>query len=236
MLHLHRKTRPGGDGASSLSIGRAMIFLGLEHDWPGRESSVFNLRRDDQMNKSSCAFWCLLLVILIALPLAAQADDKVIESYNATITMLGGPGRGPIPIRILIYSITPDAEIAKLAETLRSGGQDALVDALDKAPQRGRISPVGQLGNDLNYVRVLNTEKGRVIRMISNRNMSFMELTRGGRSTDYPFGIVELVIGNDGKIEGTVIGGAKIDVKDNALEVESYGIQPLRLMSLKKTQ
>lgn len=188
------------------------------------------------MNAQRCAFLCLLFAILTSLPLVAQADDKVIESYNATITMLGGPGRGPIPIRILIYSITPEDEVAKLAETLKSGGQDALVDALDKTPQRGRISPVGQLGNDLNYVRVINTEKGRVIRMLSNRNMSFLELTRGGRSTDYPFGIVELVIGNDGKIEGTVIGGAKIEVKDNALEVESFGIQPLRLMSIKKTQ
>lgn len=189
------------------------------------------------MNRQICALCFAMVAVLLAtaMPLSA-GDDKVIESYSATITMLGGPGKGPIPINILVYSITPDEDVARLINIMKTGGQDALVDAFDKEPQRGRISPVGRLGNDLNYIRAIDTPKGRILRMVSNRNMSFMELTNAGRSTDYPFGILELVIGSDGKIEGTAIGGAKLEVKDNTLEVESYGIQPLRLMNLKKTK
>lgn len=176
----------------------------------------------------------LLLGFLLIVPQMVPADDKVIESYSASLANMQGAGRGPIQIKLLIYSYTPEDEVQKMAQTLKQGGQDALEKALWDI-QRGKVAPVGALGVDVNYVRVLNSDKGKIIRMVTARPMSFLELRNNGRSTDYPFGIVELVIGNDGKVEGSIIAAAKIEInKDNVLEVESYGTQPLRLMSLRK--
>src|SRR5262249_30849583 len=155
--------------------------------------------------------FCVVLMLLVLMISQIQADDKVIESYSASLANMQGAGRGPVQIKLLVYSYTPDEEVQKLAQTLKTGGQDAVEKALWNT-QRGKVAPVGALGVDVNYVRVLNSDKGKIIRMVTARPMSFLELRNNGRSTDYPFGIVELVIGNDGKIEGSMIAAAKIEV------------------------
>lgn len=175
----------------------------------------------------------LLMIALIPLG-TVRADEKVLESYSATLANMNGMGKGPVPIKILVYGYTSEDEVAKLLDVLQNQGQDALEKAIFDV-QKGRIFPVGRLGNDLNYIREIKTDQGRILRMVSSRPISFMELRYNGRSTDYPFGVLELRIANDGTIEGTIIGAAKIQIKDGTLDVESYGTQPLRLMNVKKT-
>ena len=161
------------------------------------------------------------------------AEDQAIESYSASVSRIGS-AKGPMPITIRIYSYTPDEDAAKLAEMLKSHGQETVADAIWKV-QRGNITPVGGVGIDVNYIRVLQSDKGKIIRMVTARQMSFLELKRSGLSTEYPFGILELTIGTDGKIGGTVIAAAKIQFnKDNVPEVKSYGSDSVRLLNIRK--
>jgi len=176
------------------------------------------------------------IAVTLILALSVHAEDKVVESYTARVANMGGAISGPFTINIHIYGYTSDEEVAKLAGLLKSKGQDAVASEIFH-DEKGRIVPVGRLGNDLNYIRVLKSDKGKIIRMVSARPMSFLEVRNSGRSMDYPFGIVELVIGNDGKIEGSAIAAAKIQLnKDNILEVESFSNQPLRLMTVEKSK
>ena len=62
---------------------------------------------------------------------------------------------------------------------------------------------------------------------------SFGELYRGGRSTDYQFGIVVLEVDKNGKGTGTLAPVCKIKFnKKNELEIENYGQKPLRLANV----
>lgn len=161
------------------------------------------------------------------------AEDKAIESYSASVERIGS-ARGPMPISIRIYGYTSDEDAVKLAETLKSLGQDAVADAIWKTA-KGYIAPVGGVGIDINYIRVLKSDKGQTIRMVTARQMSFLEIKRSGLSTEYPFGVLDLTIGNDGKMEGKVIAAAKIQFnKDNAVEIKSYGSDSVRLLNIRK--
>jgi len=186
------------------------------------------------MRTSRSFTFCLILVFFAAL--AAQslnAEEKAIEQYSASVTIMGS-AKGRTPITIRIFSYTPDEEVAKLAELLKTKGEDAVADAIWNQ-RRGHIAPVGGVGMDINYVRAFNSDEGKIIRMVTARQIPFWELRSGRSSTDYQFSIVELTIHSDSKIAGSVIAKAKIEInKENVLQVKSYGSETIRLMNIKK--
>ena len=180
-------------------------------------------------------FFAVILIVSFLITGAAAGAEKAIESYTATVANMPGVGSKPYQIKIQITGYTPEDDVTKLAQVLRSSGQDALKKALDSY-HLGTLAPYGKMGNDLNYVREIKTEKGRTLRMISNRDMDFFELKYNGRSTDFPFSMVELTISKDGKMEGRIIAAARIQItKENTLDVEALGMQPMYLVSLRKT-
>ena len=75
--------------------------------------------------------------------------------------------------------------------------------------------------------------------LIGDRPIGFLEMYAGNRSTDYPFGILQLDLkkNSKGREEGTgaLIYAAKIKVLDGAkIEVESYGIDAIKLLGVRK--
>ena len=187
------------------------------------------------MKQSQYFIFGLILIFCGALlfRIVYAAEDQAIESYSASVTRMGS-AKGPTPITIRIYSYTSDEDAAKLAEMLKSRGQEAVADSIWKV-KKGHIAPVGGVGMDVNFIRVLKSNKGQTIRLVTARQMSFLELKRSGLSTQYPFGILDLTVGNDGKIEGRIIAAAKVQFnKDNVVEVKSYGSDAIRLLNIKK--
>jgi len=175
---------------------------------------------------------CAVATLLVQSEEKKDKDKKQREEYSATAIVSGGPGASMVSFSLLIDSFTPDDEVLKLAEILKAQGPDALAKAVDKT-KRGRIAPVGRLGNDVNVARTFQTEKGRVIRLLMNRPIGFLELRRGGRSTDYEFGIVELLLDEKGEGSGVALGAAKIKFNEkNQLEVENYGTSPIRITNV----
>jgi len=163
----------------------------------------------------------------------AYAADQPIAKYSASIENRPGSSRGLVPITINIYSYTPDEEVKKLAETLKTGGQDALDKSIWDV-KRGHVAQVGGVGLDINYAREIETPNGKMIRMISSRPMSFYEFSRNVPSTDYPFGVIEITVGKDGKLTGKIIGAAKLELAaDNILQIKTYGSRSARLLSVK---
>lgn len=185
----------------------------------------------------------ILLAVIVAscLLLPARAEDekekkdkkKQREEYSATAIVTSGRA-SMVQFDIRIESFTPDEEVVKLAEILKSQGPDALAKAIDKT-QRGRIAPVARIGNDINIARSFQTEKGRVLRLVSNRPLGFLELRRGGRSTDYEFSVMEIIFNEKGEGQGVALAAAKIKFnKDNQLEVENYGTDPIRITNVRR--
>ena len=102
---------------------------------------------------------------------------------------------------------------------------------MEKTSYVGRLAPTGFVGNGFRFARYKSTANGGLhIVMVTNRPMSFGELYRGGRSTDYQFGIAVLDVDKNGKGTGTLAPVCKIKFnKKNELEIEHYGQKPLRL-------
>jgi hypothetical protein len=99
---------------------------------------------------------------------------------------------------------------------------------------KGRIAVTGQVGNDANYIRQISTAKGRTIRILIDRKMSFFELVRGARSREYQFSALELYLDEKGNGDGLLYPAAKFKInKDtNQLELEDYGQAPLRITNI----
>jgi hypothetical protein len=61
--------------------------------------------------------------------------------------------------------------------------------------------------------------------------MSFWEIRNQPRTTDYPFTLAQILMPKEGKGQGKLAAFTKItfDKKKNAMEIENYGTEPVRL-------
>jgi hypothetical protein len=134
-------------------------------------------------------------------------------------------------LNLYISGWTADQQVQDFIGVLKEKGPNGLVKAMDKTDDVGRLSPTGFVGSGFRFARYRAAANGGLhIVMVTNRPMSFGELYRGGRSTDYQFGIVVLDVDKNGKGTGSLAPVCKIKFnKKNELEIENYGQKPFRL-------
>jgi hypothetical protein len=184
----------------------------------------------------SFAATLLLCTATFAIAQANPQPPDVPEQFSATAFGTSGPTSGKsVGVNIYINSYTTDIEVTNYLSILKSQGQDGLEKAFDKTKERGRLAVVGTTGNDISFIRSRNAETKRIIRMASNRMMSFAELYNSPRSRDYKFTIVELRLDADGNGEGNIFYAVKLKFnKKGELEIEHYGQSPIRLANVRK--
>jgi hypothetical protein len=168
---------------------------------------------------------------------ASAGSESGKEVYTGTIVFMGGRFSGrSTTFSLTIDSATPRDDFDKSARVLKSKGQDGLLDDI-RHDRRGRIQIGGQVGQDLNIVRIAeDDEGGKKITAAFARWMTFGELRAGTRTVDYPFTYLEFIVDSKGKGSGTFIPAAKIsfDKKHEVVEVENFGAFPARLMGVRK--
>ena len=184
----------------------------------------------------------VLFVLLGCLPFNAFAqngDNKPLSDlprqFAATaIGQAGSTAGKTFGVNVYITAWTTDQQVKDYISTLREKGPDGLVRAMDKSDDVGRLSPTGFVGSGFRFARYKPAANGGLhIVMVTNRPMSFGELYRGNRSTDYQFGIVVLDVDKDGKGTGKLAPVCKIKFnKKNELEIENYGQKPFRLANV----
>lgn len=191
---------------------------------------------------------CCLLCLCIAVASGrapGQAEKPKSQKFSALAHLQSGAGRrmvgagGTANVDLYINSYTSDEEAKALAGLLLDGGPKSLLKALEKADSKGKITLSGRVGfYDLKLIRSHQTATGRRIIAVGDRPMGFLELYVGNQSTDYPFGILTLDLKNKGKREegeGSLIYAAKVKVdQGNQIDIESYGIAPIRLMGVRQ--
>ena len=135
---------------------------------------------------------------------------------------------------IYITGWSSDQQVQDYVSVLKEKGPNGLVSAMEKISDVGRLSPTGFVGSGFRFARYRPTANGGLhIVMVTNRPMSFGEVYRSGRSTDYQFGIVVLDVDKNGKGTGTLAPVCKIKFnKKNELEIENYGQKPFRLANV----
>lgn len=65
--------------------------------------------------------------------------------------------------------------------------------------------------------------------------MPFIELYNNGRTTDYPFGFLQVKLGTNGQGTGQIMAAAKIrfDKKKGEYQIESYGNQYIKAVNVR---
>jgi len=185
------------------------------------------------MKKSARAF-AILIFPVSALSLLAQ-DKTPPEAYSGVAIGTGGSvGGKSIRFDFHITQYTTDEELQNFAQIVKDKGTDALRSALEKE-DKGRISPVGSTGNQIAIARKRQQGADTIITIVTARTMPFLELYRGGRSTDYPFGYLQVKLDANGQGSGQIMAAAKIrfDKKKGEYEIESYGNQYIKATSVR---
>jgi hypothetical protein len=154
-----------------------------------------------------------------------------------------GRNTAVMDIRITRWS-TPE-ERERLITTAVEKGQDALLRALQKMPDHGRISIPGwtgpdphnaRLGWELHYAFATPGEDGGLrIGIATDRYIGFWEAREQPRTVDYPFSLIEIRLDNEGKGVGKMAVATKIefDKKKNQMVLENYASEPVRLNEVK---
>jgi hypothetical protein len=140
-------------------------------------------------------------------------------------------------IDIVINRWSTDQERDTLVSALREGGNDGLLKALQKIKDpAGYIRTPQSIGYPLRFARQIPTpDGGRRIIVATDRYVSFLEATNQPRSVDYPFMLVDIRLGPDGKGTGKLMPVAKITMNtDHVVEIENYASEPVRLTEVRE--
>jgi len=161
---------------------------------------------------------------LLMFPTALGEDKPKPDHFSAVWAVVGGSAGGKtVPIDIRINRYNTDEEIKNFADILVEGGQSRLRAALEKEDV-GQLSATGSVGVPIAIARKSTQGDKTIIRVVTARTLSFVELYYSGRSVDYPFTILQLEVDREGKGTGTAIGAAsiKFNKEKNTYVIESF--------------
>lgn len=189
----------------------------------------------------------LLVALGLAIaPLGARqtSGEKLeITAFAVSMGTVGTGANAVVDINIDRWSTAKEREL--LITTMVEKNSDALLRELQKMPSHGRFRIPGlqgpdphqlRLGNPLRYAWQTPTpEGGRRIVIATDRYIGFAEARNQPRTIDYPFTLFEIRVNKAGEGEGKMAVATKIsfDKKKNAIELENYGSEPVRLNNLK---
>jgi len=174
----------------------------------------------------------------------SAAGDKVRITGWALSMSTVAPGANQT-IRITIDRWSTAAQRDRLIQVFLDKKQDGLLRALEDEPELGRFNFPGYQGPDPNKTMSLGTdiryamnhpaeEGGRRIVIITPRVIGFRESVNRPRTIDYPFTLFEMRFDRNGKGEGRMAVATQIlfDKKKQAIELENYSSEPVRLQNL----
>jgi hypothetical protein len=162
-----------------------------------------------------------LLIAGISTTVQAQGRMTIQATAMGTSTQLGKMAN----INIYIEQFSTPDDRKMLIDAFKRSGQDGLVNVLEDMKPKGRVRfSSGGVGNDVKYIIELPSEKGRRIRLVTDRNLAFGELYNNTRSRDYNVGAIELILTPDGKGSGTVLPACRLKVnkKTQQIDIETY--------------
>jgi outer membrane lipoprotein-sorting protein len=188
------------------------------------------------MIKSTKAFAILMFLLLV---LSVFAQDKTPpEAYSGVAMGTGGTvGGKTIQFDFRITQYTTDQEVENFAQLVKEKGTDALRRALEKE-DKGRIAVVGSTGNQIAVARKRQEGSNTIITIVTARTMPFMELYNNGRTTDYPFGYLQVKLDANGQGTGQIMAAARIrfDKKKGEYQIESFGNQYIKATNVRPSK
>ncbi len=169
---------------------------------------------------------------------AQQAAQQGPERFRAVATNLART-RGPLAteVDVDVKQWSTDGQRDELLNVLRTKGEQALLDALQKQPVVGTIRTPDSLAYDLHYARSQPWgDGGQQVVIATDRYISFWEARNDTRSLDYPFTVIEMRVDNHGKGEGKMSLATRVVAAGSQIVLEDYGSQPVLLTDVTREQ
>lgn len=181
----------------------------------------------------------LTLLAFATYPAAAQTGGNGERFTALAINFDAPPGAVSTTVDINVDRWSTDAERDRLLTTLMEKGPGSLLEAVGKLPKLGTIRTPDSIGYDLRFARhTPGPDGGERVVILTDRPIGFWEARNQPRSIDYPFTLIELHINADGKGEGKLSIGTKIqaDKDTGTIVLENYSTQPVQLSAVRKVR
>ena len=180
-----------------------------------------------------------LIAMLSGLPgRTLSAAQNLPERFTAfAVNFDAPPGQVGKVVQIGVTRWSSDAERDRLMAILTEKGPEKLLDAVQDLPSAGYIRTPDSLGYDLRFARHTVTDDGtEQITLVTDRFITYWEAVNQPSSIKYPFTVIELRIGRDGKGEGKASVATRItaDPRHQSIVLENYSAQPVLLQSVKR--
>jgi hypothetical protein len=178
------------------------------------------------------------IALLALATTGVAAGAKAIERFSAFAVDIGFPGRTSAgQVEFVIERYSSDAERDRLLTVLREQGPDKLLSTLQSLPRVGYFRTPNSIGYDIKFARkAAGEDGGEVVTLGTDRYINFWEAANRPRTIDYPFTVVEIHIGKDGRGEGKLSLATKVtyDKRNNTLVLENYKSQPVLLNEVRR--
>lgn len=187
------------------------------------------------MRMRTLVFCLCLFFALCSLNVEAQTEKKKPEVFtgNALITTTGAAGSST-RLTITIEEYTSGEDAMKFVNILKTEGPDGLRKVLEKV-EKGWIAPTGKVRDSINFARSHTVEGGRIINIVKTRHLRFIEFALSApRSRDYEFTFIQIKLDKEGKGDGYIFAGTKIEFDSNGkLVLEQRGTAPILIRGVK---
>jgi hypothetical protein len=192
------------------------------------------------MSMRSRPSWFALLVCVCA-GLLSALSPRVLgqtlgepEEFTAIAIVNNNLASGAGTVLIRINRWSAEAERTRLIETLQKKGSEKLLDELQDMRSVGTIRTPDSLAYDLRYAHQRPAEDGgRQIVLATDRPIGFWEAVRQPRTIQYPFTVIQMQMGRDGKGKGTLSYATKIIARGDTVELENFATQPIMLTEIR---
>ena len=118
-----------------------------------------------------------MLAMAVTLPAVAQIEtiDAVARGTGQDLARTGN-------LKVIITKWATPEDTETLKNAFLSGGNQGLVNALQRMTSSGRLTVPGSTGQDLAYAISIPTATGRRVRFVTNRRIAFNEAAQNTRS------------------------------------------------------
>ena len=141
----------------------------------------------------------LIALLLTAVTVALSADDRKVETIDATAMGTSTQLGKVVSVKVTIYEYSEEEDRQILIEAFTKGQNEGLVNALTKMKSVGRIAITGTIGYDLSFIRLVPTPTGRKIRFVTNRLLRFGEAYYNTQTTAFNLTAGEIDINDSDK-------------------------------------
>ncbi|HTQ78856.1 MAG TPA: hypothetical protein VMM92_02585 [Thermoanaerobaculia bacterium] len=184
------------------------------------------------LKPSTAIFTLLIGITAVAAANTPMPRPDSTERFSGALVNLNRGARFTQPFTLSVAHYSSEAELERLSEILATQGPYSLRDELWKL-DAGYLRIGGGIGYPVAAVVSRETENGRTLRIFLNRPLRNREVAFNTRSSKYPFGYIELNLDRHDQGNGQMIAAAKLKKTGNTLEIESLGIQPVRLLDVR---